>query len=208
LTGEVRAATVDDLAEIARIHKSRFGGNEYTLGQYSLSMISAFYRLFLQRCVFLVHVSGRGVDGFVLGGHSHELSDTTHAFFRRHPFRCGIETMLSPRVWPAAFRSLRKLFFSPRKIRDDAANGTFRLLSIAVDKSAEGTGTAAALVHAFESRVRARHCGYELKVLKSNRQAVRFYEKLGLVIDAEDSPTHYRFKRKWDLPAGPCQHGP
>ena len=72
---QVRPAMTDDLGEVARIHKHRFSDDEYTLGQYSLPMIRAFYRHFLDRCVFLVHVSEHGMDGFVLGGGTKESSD-------------------------------------------------------------------------------------------------------------------------------------
>ena len=44
-----------------------------------------------------------------------------------------------------------------------------KLLSIAVDEAAEGSGAATALVKAFEASICDRYAGYTLSVLKSNR---------------------------------------
>ncbi len=197
---QVRPAMTDDLGEVARIHKHRFSDDEYTLGQYSLPMIRAFYRHFLDRCVFLVHVSEHGMDGFVLGGGTKELSDVARLFFWRHLPRACFETLVSPRLWPAALRFVlfRRLCASRRKKpAADPAGDVARLLSIAVDMSAEGTGAAAALVRAFESRVCRTHAAYELKVAKSNLRAVRFYQKVGLRLDDNDTPTHCRFRKEF-----------
>jgi ribosomal protein S18 acetylase RimI-like enzyme len=191
------------LWDVARIHKSRFCDEDHTLGRYSLAMIRAFYRLFLGQCVFLVHVSERGVDGFVVGGGAEELAKITRAFFRNHPFRCFFETLLLPSVWPAAFRSFRKLFFSRNKEKTAAAQSQIpaRLLSIAVHEAAEGRGVAKALVRAFELRIRATYPGYVLKVARSNQRAVRFYEKLGMTIEIDAAaPDRCRCTRVWDMP--------
>ena len=114
----VRSATRDDLREVARIHKARFCTPDYTLGQYSVSLISKFYALFLGRCTFLVHVSQRGVNGFVLGGERGELQGVEHEFMRNHLARCCLETLLRPRLWPAAYATGRRLF--PSQTKDPA----------------------------------------------------------------------------------------
>lgn len=197
----VRAAKRDDLRDVARIHKARFCTPDYTLGQYSVSLISKFYALFLDRCVFLVHVSDRGVDGFVMGGEREELYGVEHAFMRNNLARCCLETLLRPRLWPAAYGTLRKLFRSQAKGPVQQPGPALpRLLSIAVDKSAEGSGAAAALVAAFESSISSRHAAYELSVVKTNRQAVRFYEKLGLSLVPSASPKYFTFRREFKPP--------
>jgi ribosomal protein S18 acetylase RimI-like enzyme len=202
----VRSATRDDLREVARIHKARFCTPDYTLGQYSVSLISKFYALFLGRCTFLVHVSQRGVDGFVLGGERGELQGVEHEFMRNHLARCCLETLLRPRLWPAAYATVRRLF--PSQTKDPApqpAPEAPRLLSIAVDKAAEGSGAAAELVKAFEESMSGSHTAYELSVVKTNRQAVRFYEKLGLTNVPSTSPKYFTFRREFKPP---CARGP
>jgi ribosomal protein S18 acetylase RimI-like enzyme len=209
LITEVRPAAEGDLAEVARIHKDRFGSDDYTLGQYSCTMIRAFYRLFVGRCVFLVHVTPTGVDGFILGGDPKELADITHSFVRLHPLRCCLETLVVPRVWPAAFRSIRKLFMSPRKaLAEELSFKVARLLSIAVDKNAEGTGAATALADAFRSHICGKFEAFELKVAKSNHRAVRLYHKLGMTADVDDSLTRFRFRKTLGRPVAPGPHGP
>ena len=42
----VRAATPDDLWEIARIHKARFSKSGYLIGHYSINLIRAYYAAF------------------------------------------------------------------------------------------------------------------------------------------------------------------
>lgn len=66
-----------------------------------------------------------------------------------------------------------------------------KLLSLAVDAAAQGSGAATALVNAFESSMSSRYPGYTLSVLKTNAQAIRFYEKLGLTVLVDAFPRSY-----------------
>ena len=199
----VRAATPDDLGDIARIHKARFGTSDYILGQYSVSFINKFYASFLGQSVFLVHVSDRGVDGFVLGGERAKLRGAERAFLWKNIFRYGLETLLHPRLWPGACRSAYKLCRSLTKklVRQPGAELP-RMLSIAVDEAAQGSGTAEALGTAFEADIASRHAAYQLSVLPNNRRAVRFYEKLGLTLVEDASPDHLTFQREFKPPGG------
>ena len=194
----VRAATPEDLWEVARVHKARFSTPDYTLGQYSVSLIYKFYKAFLGRCVFLVHVSDQSVDGFVLGGEPAELHGAEHAFLRHNLTRCGLETLVRPRLWRAAYGTACKLLLSRKKDPSQQPTPPLpRLLSIAVDRNAGGSGAAMELVRAFESSVSSDHPAYELSVVKTNRQAVRFYEKLGLTRLAEASPKYFTFRKEF-----------
>ena len=101
----VRAAGVDDLDPVARIRKARFSHVDYLLGQYSRSLVAAFYRMYLTSAVFLVHTDGRGeVDAFVLGGEAAALSASKRQFVRAHALRIVWETLLRPRLWGTAVR--------------------------------------------------------------------------------------------------------
>ena len=206
ITG-VRAATRDDVRDVARIHKARFGGPEYTLGQYSLPLISSFYLSFLGRCLFLVHVSQRGVDGFVVGGNHEEVYAAQRAFVRNHLARCCAETLLHPGLWRAAYHFCRRSFLpQPTKLVAMMAPKLPKLLSLAVDEAVEGSGTALALVKAFESNICSRHSGYTLSVLKNNPRAVRFYQRLGMQIVVDAFPRSFVFQKDFAPPdEGPPQ---
>ena len=201
---EVRPATYDDIEDIARIHKARFGGPEYTLGQYSYSLVRGFYASFLGRCVFLVHCSDCGVDGFVVGGAPAEVSAAQRAFVRNNLVGCCLETLLHPRLWRAAYQFVRRSYLpQPTKFVEILAPDLPKLLSIAVDEAAQGSGAGAALVKAFESSISPRYAGYTLSVLKGNAQAVRFYEKLGLTIVVDAFPRSFIFYKEFG-PSGDC----
>ena len=200
---EVREAAFDDIEDVARIHKARFGGPEYTLGQYSMSLVRGFYASFLGRCVFLVHPSDRGVDGFIVGGGPEDIYGAQRAFVRKHFVRCCLETSLHPRLWRAAYRFMQRSYLpQPTKIVELLMPNLAKLLSLAVDKAAEGSGTAAVMVKAFESRIWDRCPGYTLSVLKANQQAVRFYEKLGLTIVVDAYPRSFILQKIFDPSGG------
>ena len=183
----VRSATRDDLSDVARIHKARFGNLDYTLGQYSFSLITKFYASFSGRCVFLVHVSAGKVNGFLVGGPLAEVYRAQRAFVRSHLLQCCFETALHPRLWRAAGRFIRRSFLpQPMNFVPILAPNLPHLLSMAVDEAAEGTAAATALVKCFEAEISGEYPGYMLSVLKDNPRAIRFYKKLGLrvVVDA------------------------
>ena len=200
ITG-VREATLDDVGDVARIHKARFSSPELTLGQFSVSLISKLYASFLGRYVFLVHVSERGVNGFLVGGGREELFNAERAFIRNNLLHCCAETLLHPHLWPALFRSVRKIFL-PRTIDfvRPLAPRSPRLLSLAVDEAAQGSGAATALVKAFEAKISTCHPGYWLTVNKTNHRAVRFYERMGMMIVVDAFPTSFMFQKEFEPP--------
>ena len=205
----VREATRDDLWDVARIHKARFGTPDYALGQYPIAIISNFYALFLGRCVFLVHVSDRGVDGFILGGEARHLRGAERAFVWNNivPLRFG---NITPS--PSLAGCLPQC---PQIIRiadqESSCNGRRRSCLDcfpAVDKTAEGGGAAVALMEAFGSSISGRYTAYLLSVIPTNRRAVQSYKKLGLTIVEDASPDHFTFQREFKLPCGSSPQEP
>ena len=197
----VRAATQDDVAVVARIHKARFGGLEYTLGQYSIGLIREFYAAFLGRSAFLVHVSNCGVDGFLVGGTPQQVAAAQRAFVRNNLVRCCLETLSHPRLWRAAYHFIRRSYLpQPIKFVEILAPNLPKMLSIAVDEAATGSGAAGALVKAFELSICGRHPGYILSVLKTNRRAVRFYEKMGMQIIVDTFPRSFILQKEFEAP--------
>lgn len=201
---EFRAATQDDIKEIARIHKQRFDTPEYTLGQFSVSLIGAFYRSLLGRCTFLVHVFDDQVDGFLVGGLQEEIYAAQRAFVSRHLVRCCLETMLHPRLWRAAYSFVRRSFLpQPAKFLPILAPNLPRVLSFAVGESAENT-VAFSLLRAFESTIRGRYAGYTMSVLKTNRTALQFYERLGIQIIVNAFPRSFILHREFPPSRDDC----
>jgi ribosomal protein S18 acetylase RimI-like enzyme len=183
----VRAAELADLAQVAVIHKTRFG--DHLLGNYSVRFLSIFYQGFLGRSTFLVHETGSGVDGFVVGGEANQVEACGPMFVRAHWLRCLGETILRPRVWSAATR--RGLHLVTAKSAGQRETGgtvctSFSLLSIAVAREAAGTGVAHLLVDGFEQAIRARTTEYWLSVSKGNSRAIQFYENTGFQVQGAD----------------------
>ncbi len=203
----IRVADRQDLPTIAAIHKSQF--RTHLLGQYSITLLSAFYGEFLGKSVFQVHENAKSVDGFVLGGEAGRLSACKKVFVRRHLMRCLFETMVRPRVWRDGIgRGLMALTSSQprsgqRKESPNASN--ICLLSIAVSAEAVGKGVAVALVEAFELAIRTCAAEYRLSVSKSNSRAVRFYQKMGFEIETESGDSLCFIKK---LSGQPSQHAP
>jgi ribosomal protein S18 acetylase RimI-like enzyme len=197
----IRAAVADDLESVARIHKARFSHIDYLLGQYSRSLIVAFYRLHLADTVFLVHTNDRGeVDAFVMGGEANTLGAHKRQFARSYAARIAWETFLQPRLWRIAVGGARAMLApashqAEQKV-DASRAQNMRLLSIAVAENAEGTGAAVALVREFDNTVRRSCEGYELTVLKTNQRARRFYEKLDFVL-VRETAQEYVFQKKF-----------
>ncbi len=103
----VRSAAREDLKAVARIHKDRFDDDVYLLGQYSVSLIAAFYRRYLSGTVFLVHANVQGeVDAFVLGGEAGMLRERKRDFARACACNspgsrfCGLGSGNSPSAMP------------------------------------------------------------------------------------------------------------
>ena len=202
----VRPAVRQDLKSVARIHKERFDDAVYLLGQYSTSLIAAFYRRYLSGAVFLVHANEQGeIDAFVLGGEAGMLRKRKRDFARARAVQLAWESLLRPRLWKLALGDAWRMLAPndrrraapppPGRLRD------MRLLSIAVAAGAAGYGAAAALVNAFDDEMRQRGPGYELTVLKTNSRARRFYEKLDFILVGE-TEQEYIFQRRFGAQQG------
>lgn len=182
---------------MARIHKARFCTSDTALAHCSVSLISKFYASFLGRYLFLVHDSGRGVDGYVVGGEREGLIHSERTFIGNHLAHCCWEMLSHPRLWPIVIRSVRKAVLTrSMDFVAPLAPELPRLLTLAVAADAEGSGVATTLVKAFESTISSRYSGYWLTVAKTNLHAVRFYERLGMTIVVDAFPSSFMFQKE------------
>jgi len=177
---ELRKCRNTDLVRIAEIHKAQFGTPGTLLGRLSNALIATFYSGFIGRPIFLVHSTNAQVDGFVLGGSHRELKRCKLAGLRKRPLLYFMDIVRRPDLWWRATRPIAKLLgnrlvpaigASPRE--------EYRLLSIAVAPEGTSRGIGQALVRGFEEAIREVSNSYDLRVLKNNDRAIRFYEKLG-----------------------------
>ncbi len=175
----VRPCCQDDIPQVVEIHKARFSASGTLLAHLSRTLIAALYSEFLDRSVFLVHVSDGEVDGFVVGGWTHDTMRCKLAFLRRHTLFCIANIARCPRFWYRAVRFCAKVAgkcFS-WKLGNSPPN-EYRLVSIAVAAGASRKGVGTALVEGFEKTIRAECDSYRLSVLKTNSPAIGFCEKL------------------------------
>jgi ribosomal protein S18 acetylase RimI-like enzyme len=194
----IRPAENSDLPAVAAIHQRQF--ETHFLGQYSTKLLECFYRSFLGKSLFLVHETENDVDGFVMGGESADLNSCEKAFIRENLPRCCWETIFRPHVWRGAIwrgaATVKSLLRRHEPRQDVSSDPNIRILSIAVEKSAMGSGAATALVKAFEEIIFNNHIEqYGLSVLQDNHRAIRFYEKMGFVIDRNENKCFYLSKK-------------
>lgn len=194
----IRPATILDVPAIARIHKPQFAG--HLLAEYSLSSLERFYSTFLNHAVFLVHDGEAGIDGFVMGAERPVCGACRRRFIHAGALRLAWETFWRPQIVRKAFqRFCQEYRAQPRAAH---ASPEFRLVSIAVDPRAAGTGVAAMLVRAFEDSIPSRFSTYGLSVRRSNGRAVRFYEKMGFERESGD-PSSGSYSYAKSLPGRP-----
>jgi ribosomal protein S18 acetylase RimI-like enzyme len=197
MTTHVREATLADLADVARIHKSRFASGRYTLGRYSIPLLRAFYAAFLGRSIFLVHTCNDKVGGFVLGGTEEAIAASKRDFIRNNLCRCALETIWHPSLWNrtihTAYESLK-----PRRatVPCELEKNGISMLSLAIAEDAARTGAATALFQAFDEIARDRCSHYRLTVYRSNTSVIRYYDILGLKRVGESSDS-YVYERRF-----------
>lgn len=194
----IRIAVKKDLEQIAGIHKEQFA--THFLGKYSKSIIMAFYECFLSKSYFIVYEKKGGeVVGFVMGGYSNMLSSAKNEFLQKHRFRSIWETILRPNTWRMAAARLAMLRLNNHDktavLRQSTNDGSYRLLSIAVQKNFMGKGIAGELMSEFESTARKYEQQYGLSVNKYNDRAIRFYKKNGFYCEKEESESLYFLKK-------------
>jgi ribosomal protein S18 acetylase RimI-like enzyme len=204
-TREIRPCAKGDIARIAEIHRSQLLVPGTLLARLSPALIATFYETFLQRSIFLVHATNGQVDGFALGGSSRAVMACRLSFVRRHILFCIADLAVRPQLWPRAFRSVGKLIANGFSLLVDAPPcEDFRLLAIAVDRSARRQGVGTRLVRAFEEAI-CRDCkAYSLNVLKTNKAAIRFYENLAFQCAGENAIA-WKFRKNLAPQPGPFE---
>lgn len=185
----VREATEHDLPAIAGIHKAQFG--DHLLGQFSISLLTDFYRCFFGHSIFLTAENSGEVCGFVMGGEKLQLAGQKDTFVKSNFPKIFFESFFRPKVWVFLVKRISSL--GNKSTRFDSGY-SMRLLSIAVNPAAKGRGVASALVDEFENQVGEGN-EYGLSVVANNERAIGFYLKTGYVEEARKGSSVYFWKR-------------
>lgn len=185
----VRNAVAGDLPAIAVVHKTQFG--DHLLGQFSISLLTEFYRCFLGGSIFLTaEVSGE-ICGFVMGGEKQRLAELKNHFVKRNFPRIFFEALVRPKVWVFLVKRIPDPGKMSTRFNSDFS---LRLLSIAVNPAATGKGVASALVDQFENQL-DKGKSYGLSVIARNERAIGFYLKMGYVEEFRNGSSVYFWKK-------------
>lgn len=179
---DYRFAKQKDLIQVAQIHKEQF--TTHYLGQFSISLLEAFYRNLLDAgYVFIVAEEDGRVLGFVIGGEWERISDSLKTFIKKNLFRSLLESAFRPKTWKKSLLKLVSIFI--KKVQDpnnlDSIE-SFTLLSIATSKDAQGKGIGSGLVKEFNKEMSKITNRYYLSVQDTNERAIGFYKKMGFVV--------------------------
>lgn len=197
-----RPARASDLRAITVVHREAFP--RQTLSQFSERVIVDFYTALLRHAVFVVDEQATGMKGFAVGGSLPDCLQSQREFLRDAGIRAAIETLFHPSLAVTAMSRAWGIL-SARRVAN-AVIPDYRLLVLAVADRARGTGVASALVRCFEERIPAEYPAYGLSVRRENVRAIRFYEKMGFLRDANfPSPSSFSFvKRLRHTQTVPC----
>ncbi|MCE5286406.1 MAG: GNAT family N-acetyltransferase [Pelosinus sp.] len=176
----IRSVQSSDIPAIAALHKRMF--STHFLGQYSESLILAFYREFVDSSTFLVSDLDGKICGFVLGGYDSNLAVSKNNFLRNKRAKYIIESITKPKIYQEGLKRLLLLLWNQGYSYTPSV-AKYRLLSIAVSPAVQGKGIAASLVKHFEKKIPLDTEIYGLSVKSSNKRAIAFYEKLGFELE-------------------------
>lgn len=178
---EYRHANIQDLSQIAQIHKEQFP--THYLGSFSIILLKRFYsNLLRDDIIFIVASVDDSVLGFVLGGDLKIINGYLNEFIKKNVLRGICESAIRPKTWKKSFRKFWSFFSKKVEDPDNLDNKEkYTLLSIATCKLAQGKGVGSGLVSFFDESLKMLGNRYYLSVHDSNINAIRFYQKNGFV---------------------------
>lgn len=180
-----RLANVEDLIQVAQIHKDQFP--THYLGQFNRSLLVKFYSYLLdENNVFVVAEEDKQILGFVIGGEWKYIESKLNRFIKENVMSYVWQIAIHPKTWAKSLQKFVDLIHKPKHkyvLLDDTEKYT--LLSIATAKASQGQGVGGGLVDAFENELKKNGDRYFLSVQDTNEIAIRFYKKKGFVIANE-----------------------
>lgn len=196
----IRSAKQDDLKNIAVLHIECFP--DYFLTRLGLSLLAKYYKEFITiDNIFLISVEDSKVNGLLVGTPSSAVG--RNGFIRKNLIALLLRMLwlcikFDKETWKRVFgliNSFRILQNANNKAKNNQINTEPSLLSICVSENYKGKGIAKKLMREFERQlVITGYHGYNLTVHKSNQRAIKFYEKLGLVVYRE-TKSEYGYKK-------------
>lgn len=191
-----RKIRLEDISQVAEIHKEQFKG--HFLGECSNKLVELFYQGFIdEHIVFLVAEKDGVIKGFVLGGEGDRLNKVQYQFMSKYRLRCVLEATIRPQTWKLVWDKLMGHFFSNIKKSADrdlpnkpTRENHYWLLSIAVSSTSKREGVGRGLVCMFDKEMSSVSDRYSLCVDKDNEIGLAFYNNMGFVVDYQ-RPTFF-----------------
>ena len=192
-----RTANQEDTKEIAKTHIKCF--ENYFISSLGNSLVEKYYLEFIkENDLFIVAVDDNRIIGFCMGyiidetkARSNFLHNNFGALFIKVFGQC---IRLNRRTIKKVFGLVSNKFVKKKSINKIEKHGG-DLLSICVLKEYRGQGISTELVEQFERKlIEKGQKEYWLGVYKTNVNAIKFYDKMGLKIETEDED-EYKFHK-------------
>lgn len=191
-----KVATINDLGKIADTHISCFP--DYFISSLGKKLVEKYYLEFIkENDLFIVAEDNGRVIGFCMG----YIIDETRA---RDKFIHNNTLALTAKMIKQCLALNRKTIskcygFLTSKIKKRQKSSIEKhggdLLSICVLEEYRGRGISSELVDRFELKLLEKdQKEYWLGVYKTNEAAIRFYKKMGMRIESEDTE-EYKFHK-------------
>jgi hypothetical protein len=193
----IRKATLNDMQQVALIHKQEFARhNDHLIGKLPIPLISRFYQAFLNEGnTFIVAEYEHKIIGFILGGYDLQLQECKKSFIKRNIIRLIFVSLFSRKIWKVF---LNRLLSKNTDNHIVIPANSFHTLSGAVLKRMQGTVAYEKILEYYKEDLRKQSIDecYS-SVLNDNKVMNRVNKLLGLEVVGKTSRlTYYRTKIK------------
>ena len=179
----IRAISENDITRIIELHLNTFSKNHFTTAFSRDLLRKYFIKLIINNkfCFVYYDEAEKELLGYVIAGFNTDTAISQ--FTKENKFSLVLTLLKHPNFL------LEKMSTTIKKLtKRNVSNSQCRLFLIAVNENHRGEGIGRKLVNYFENML--RQCGikdYGLSVRKENRDAIRFYNNSGYIIDSENS---------------------
>jgi N-acetylglutamate synthase-like GNAT family acetyltransferase len=193
----IRKATLNDMQQVALIHKQEFARhNDHLIGKLPIFLISRFYQAFLNdNNIFIIAEYEHKVVGFILGGYDLQLQKCRNCFMKKNIICLIFSSLFSRKIWKVFFR---RLLSKNTDSHITIPANSFHSLSGAVLKQMQGAGVYEEILKYYKEDLRKQSIDecYS-SVLNDNKVMNKVNKLLGLEVVGKTSRlTYYRTKIK------------
>lgn len=178
------------LTAIARVHYEAYSKEHFT-SCFSVTKLEKYYALLIQASdISIIALENDSVVGFIISGKS--VSKGVAKFTKLNRGYLLLLLLSHPKF---IYQKIRSVALN-KIIKTKPSHASFRLLSIAVSSSSQSKGLGSEMLSFFERvLIKRSELSYGLSVRSVNHRAVKFYEKMGFVLEKEVHGSKYFFKK-------------